>query len=354
MNSETPLPSGPEVVAQSAPLRVNAEQWNSLRIDFNRSLLVDTSLFSLAENIDGCVWPLSGPDETPSAYIDFTYDEVIEKLAEKGQPATRLDNLVDILRGTMAFDESFGDMAGIASKAEAETDPVKRNLERLEISPDYPVSLCNFTPGMHDFCQREKLETLNDFLSFTRGASRQVFISGEFKELLNAISHIDEQEIARFLPFRIHSSGLHFLEALAFVIRPLSPEERAVVTKRPESLSPEALERVRGYARYFKDEISKLRSTAASGTPLGRLAAPLNDLALEPGAAALLGLLLREANAASELEVKEIAKSAAKEAAQLAAKEAEKTALAKPAVKPGAPASGGFGGFLRKLFGSGR
>lgn len=318
-------------------VRVTPDQWNELRINFNRSLLVDTSLASLAENIDGCVWPLSGPEETASAYIDLTFPEVINALLARGLPPTRLDNLVEILRGTMAFDESFGDMAGIASKAEAETDPVKRNLDRLDISPDFPVTLCNFTPGMLDFCAREGMEKLTDFLGFTRSASRQVFISGEFQELLNAISHIDEQVIARFLPFRVHSTGLHLVEGLAFVLRPLTPEARALVVKRPESLPPAGLALARRYAAYFAEEMAQMRAASVAGTPLSRLAAPLDNLELEPALASLLGLLIREsiqaveaAEAAAKAKLKAEAEAKAKAEAEAAAKaKAEAAAAAK-------------------------
>ncbi len=299
-------------------VRVTPDEWNELRVNFNRSLLVDTSLASLAENIDGCVWPFSGPGETASAYIDFTFPEVIAQLAARGEPATRLDNLVEILRGTMAFDESFGDMAGIASKAEAETDPVKRNLERLDIDPDFPVKLCNFTPGMHDFCAREGMQKLTDFLGFTRSASRQVFISGEFQELLNSVSHIDEAVIARYLPFRIHSTGLHLVEALAFLLRPLTPAERAQVAKKGENLPAAALERARAYAVYFKEELSLMRTASAAGTLATRLAAPLDDLELEPATAGVLTLLIRESVHAAEAE-EAAAKAKIKAAAEAAA-----------------------------------
>lgn len=275
-------------------LRTTPEAWDLLRTEFQRSLLVETSLPSLAENIDGCVWPISGPDETPGAYIDLNHEELIAKLKAQGQSAKLLDNLADILRGTIAFDESFGDMAGIASKAEAETDPVKRNLERLDISEEFPVRLCNFTPGMQEFCVREGIVNLGQFLSFTRGASRQVFISGEFKELLNAVSYVDEAVIARYLPYRGKTPGLYLVEGLAFIARSLSVEQRAQIVKRPENLPPMALVKAQEYAAYFEEQLDGMRAAISAGTPLNRMAAPLDDLALEPATAAILGVLVRK------------------------------------------------------------
>jgi hypothetical protein len=66
--------------------------------------MVDTALKSLAQNLDGPDWPIPGPDETPATYIDLTFAEVRDLLTRKGQPVERVDQLVEILRETLAFD----------------------------------------------------------------------------------------------------------------------------------------------------------------------------------------------------------------------------------------------------------
>ncbi len=254
--------------------------------------MMDTALTSLAENIDGCVWSAKGADETPAAYVDLTYPEVIERLRTRGLPPAVLDDLVDILRGTLAFDESFGEMVGIAGKAEAESDPVPRNLERLGIPASFPVRLCNLTPGTFEFCQREKIEVLSDFLAFSRGASRQVIIGGEFRELLNAISHIDEETIARFLPYRTKTSGLYFIEGLALLVRSLPDESRQRLIKQPDSFPDDLKDRAKLLADYFQGQLAEMQATLKTGTPLSRLVAPLDDLPVEPAVAALLRVYL--------------------------------------------------------------
>ena len=272
--------------------RTTPSAWDELRRTFHSSMMMDTALTSLAENIDGCVWSVKGADETPAAYVDLSYPEVIDRLRARGLPPAVLDDLVDILRGTLAFDESFGEMVGIAGKAEAESDPVPRNLERLGIPLTFPVRLCNLTPGTFEFCQREKMELLADFLTFSRGASRQVIIGGEFRELLNAITHIDEETIARFLPFRIKTAGLYFIEGLALLVRSLPEDARQRLVKQPDSLPEELRARATLLADYFPGQILEMQAAVKAGTQLSRLVAPLDDLPIEPAVAALLRVYL--------------------------------------------------------------
>ena len=45
--------------------------------------------------------------------------------------------------------------------------------------------------------------------------AQNVIVGGDFRKLLNALSHVDEQAIAEVLPFRRGATGLHLIEALA-------------------------------------------------------------------------------------------------------------------------------------------
>jgi len=73
-----------------------AKEWDEIRSAFATSIMINTSLSSLAQNLDGPDWPIKGKDETPATYIDYNHEEVIELLALKGQDASRLDQLVGL------------------------------------------------------------------------------------------------------------------------------------------------------------------------------------------------------------------------------------------------------------------
>lgn len=285
------------MTAMSTPVtRTTPEQWDELRLAFHGSVMLEIPLSSLAQNIDGCTWDLDGPEEKPSTYIDLNHGEVVNRLRASGMPADMLDHLADILRNTLSFDESFGDMVEIAGRVE--TDPVARNLQRLRIPEDFPISLCAFTPATTEFCQREEIHTLAQFLDFSRRASRHLLIGGEFRDLLKAIAHIDEATLARLLPFRPKSTGLHFVESLALIIRPLPLEERMRLARDPATATPDLLEQAARRMRHFADSAERLQAAINAGSPMARLVVSLDDLSLEAAVAALLERLLSKPEAA--------------------------------------------------------
>lgn len=272
--------------------RVTPEQWDALRQRFQQSMMLQTSIAALAENIDGCVWPIRAADETPSDYVDLPYSGALSRLRARGLQDAELDKLVVILRGTLAFDDSFGEMVDIAGRAEADLDPVSRNLSRLGIPADFPVDLCHLKPATVEFCAREGIKVIDDFLLFARSTSRQVIVGEDFRDLLNALTHLDESTVARFLPLRGQTGGLFFVEALAQLLRPLSEEERQQLVLQPTRLSVEARAKGNRLAVYFSAQIEEMRAALAAGTPLSRLVAPLNDLTVEPAVASVLRLFI--------------------------------------------------------------
>src|SRR3954467_7109443 len=96
-----------------------AKDWDEIRTAFASSIMVDTSLNSLAQNLDGPEWPIKGKDETAAKYIDLSFDEAVEVLQLKGQKPERMDQLVSLLKETLAFDSPFGDMVEQTEAASA-------------------------------------------------------------------------------------------------------------------------------------------------------------------------------------------------------------------------------------------
>ena len=91
-------------------MKSTAKDWDEVRAAFSTSIMVDTALSSLAQNLDAADWPIKGKTETPAVYIDLNFEEVVEMLQLKGQKPDRIDQLVSILKETLAFDSPFGDM----------------------------------------------------------------------------------------------------------------------------------------------------------------------------------------------------------------------------------------------------
>jgi len=235
------------------PAKYTIRDWDETRAAFATSIMVNTAISSLAQNLDGPDWPLKGKDETPAKYIDLAYEEVIEYLALKGQPPERIDQLIGIFKDTLSFDAPFGDMLTQTEKSGKKDNQMLRNMARLEIPESFPIAMTALNKEALEFCRLEKLGTLGEFAVFAQGMAQNVIVGGDFRKLLNALSHVDEQALSEVLPFRCGVKGLHLVEALGLAAGASAPAERAAA----------AIE-------YFPAEFAALKTDVAAGGNLSR------------------------------------------------------------------------------------
>src|SRR5690606_17049822 len=106
--------------------------------------------------------------------------------------------------------------------------------------------------------------------------SQNVIVGGDFRKLLNALSHVDEAALAQVLPFRRGHKGLHLAEALAQAAR-----------------APDATQRAERATTWFRDELAEIERDVAAGGSLERHFVVLGDAPLEQKAAGLLRPHLR-------------------------------------------------------------
>lgn len=198
---------------------------------FHTSIMVDTSLSSLAQNLDAPDWPLKGQDETPAKYIDLSFEELQFVPGLNGFP-DRVDQLINILRETLAFDNPFGEMVDQTAVASEQDNPLLKNLAKLEIPPDFPIEYAMVSADTKEFCKLEKIATLGEFAHFAQSMPPQVIVGGDFRTLLNALAHVNEEALATILPFRAGSKGLHLAEALGHLVGMLPEGERLALFRR--------------------------------------------------------------------------------------------------------------------------
>jgi hypothetical protein len=276
--------------------KFTAAEWEEIRKKFRNSIMADTSLVSLAQNLDTKEWPISGDEEKPSKYIEFNYDELL-MLPEIAGSAERADHLIGILKETLAFDDPFGEMVAQVEESTSKENPVLKTLARLGIAEAYPLALVNVSEGTRTVCASEGVKTIGEFANLAQQMSTRVVIGGDFRALLNALSHGDEAGIGQFLPFRKGFSGLHLPEALglasanlarpeqvalaqaygaklagtdAAVVTTLSPEQQAKLEARIQAAVAGALD-------WFKDERVAMQKAIESGTSLERQLVVIGD-----------------------------------------------------------------------------
>lgn len=284
--------------------KFTAKEWDEIRKRFHSSIMADTSLVSLAQNLDTQEWPLKGEDEKPSKYIDFSYDELL-MLPEIAGKADRADHLIGILKETLAFDDPFGEMVAQVEESSSKENPVLKTLSRLGIPEGYPMTLVNVSEGTRAVCASEGVKTMGEFANLAQQMSTRVVIGGDFRALLNALSHGDEAGIGQFLPFRKGSLGLHLPEALGLASAGLTRAEQLGLAKAygaklspadaaaAAPLSPEQRSTLEGRAKlavaatldWFKDQKAALVADLNAGGSLERHLVVIGDPAREAIAA---------------------------------------------------------------------
>ena len=269
-------------------MKSTAKDWDDVRGAFATSIMVDTSLNSLAQNLDGPEWPIKGKEETPAKYIDLSFDEVIELLQLKGQKPERIDQLVGLLKETLAFDSPFGDMVEQTQAASAKDNQLLKNLTKLGIPENFPIGLTALDAGTLEFCKLEGLITLGEFAIRAQEMSQKTIVGGDFKKLLNALSHVDEGALTEVLPFRRGHKGLHLIEAIAQAARATDGAARAEAA-----------------TSWFRDELTAIEKDLGSGGSLSRTFITLGNPELEKRAAELLRPHLRVAGATGAAPVAE-------------------------------------------------
>lgn len=278
-------------MATIPPIPADAQAWDKCRTAFSRSIMVETPIASLAQDLDVPPWPLVSPEETPASYIYLPYAQAVGALAERGLPPAQLGALITILNETVAFDEPFADMMEITPASSEATDadsPLLKNLAKLEIPLDFPLALSSLSAGTIELCRAEKVDTLGQFVGFASRLSQSVIVGGDFRSLLNAIAHKDEQTLATFLPVRPGTKGLHLLEALALEVRTLQPGVLAAVAADPLAAPVAVRNRVARLVTWFPVEHDALRAASTAGTPTAQLVSGLADPAITPAVASLL------------------------------------------------------------------
>jgi len=262
--------------------KFSEKDWDDVRTAFASSIMVDTPISSLAQNLDGPVWPVKSKDETPAKYIDLSYGEALELLALKGQTDDKLDLLISIMKETLAFDSPFGDMIEQSATVTERDNPLLKNMNRIGIPVKFPISLTSLSADTLEFCKLEDLKTLGEFAVFAQEMSQNVIIGGDFRRLLNALSNLDENTLSEILPYRKGAKGLHLVEALA----------QATRTPDPTAKANEA-------AEWFTDDFSLLKKDFSDETAISQHVGVLNDVALEKKVMDLLRQLIKPGAGAS-------------------------------------------------------
>lgn len=293
--------------------KFKSTEWEEIRKKFRNSIMADTSLVSLAQNLDTKEWPLKGEDEKPSKYIDFSYDELL-MLPEIAGSTDKADHLIGILKETLAFDDPFGDMVAQVEETASKENPILKTLARLGIPEKFPLVLANFSEGTRVVCASEGIKTIGEFANLGQQMSTKVVLGGDFRNALNALTHGDEEGIGKFLPYRKGSTGLHLPEAIGLIASGLPRIDQVSLAKAygaklsnndaavTKTLTKEQIDKHEAMMRitlgtafeWFKDEKAALLKHLADGGTYERYFVVINDPVREAIAVRLASVALKD------------------------------------------------------------
>ena len=313
--------------------KYNSADWDEVRKKFRNSIMAETSLISLAQNLDMEEWPVTGEEEKPTKYIDFTWDELL-MLPEIEGKTERISQLVSILKETLAFDDPFGDMvAQVVEETASKENPILKTLSRLGIPHEFPLELAQFSSGTRAVCASEGINTIGEFANLGQQMATRVVLGGDFRNALNALTHGDEEGIGHFLPYRRGTSGLHLAEAIGLIAATLTRPEQlafgkflgAKLSAADAATAPATKEQAAAWEAalraktllafgWFKDQRAELLKKMLEGTTLERFFLVINDTAREA-----IAIRLGSSVMLPELERRKVAAAPAPVAATKAA-----------------------------------
>ena len=272
-----------------------AQEWDDVRHRFGSSIMMDISLSNLGQNV-GINWYNNAKDDTPGVYLSLTVDEALMMPSIAGNPH-KLKTLIDILNETLAFDDPFGDMVDEVQSSGDSAEEILLNLEKLEIPETFPLELTRISKETKKLCRAEELLTIGEFIRFSQKMAQNIVIGGDIRNFLNTFAERDEDGIAKYLPFRKGSKGLHLAEAIGVMVDSLSPGDRLAIlenfggdlSKKDKAKTKEMDEddvlrlesKIRNdlnvIMKWFSDQKLVLETRILTGESLERFFIPLND-----------------------------------------------------------------------------
>lgn len=291
-------------MTSETPEKYSNEEWEHFRKRFSDSILKTTEIAELGRSV-GISWPFKGSGETPERYIQFSFEELQSVPGLIGKKK-RVNDLMDVLREILAFDDPFSSMMDTVEKKNDTIHIYEDILKKLEIPLNYPVSLMSFSPETKELLYSKGLKTLIEAVNFASRSSAKSETEKDLYSFINSLALINEATIRKHLPLRVGNSGLYLPEAIGLLVRdmdksiriellnlagiPLTESESSIETMDPQSLEPllkVASVRFNEICSWFGEQTQELKQLCNSHESVERYFIHINDAQVERASIAL-------------------------------------------------------------------
>jgi len=283
----------------ATPEKYSAEEWEHFRKRFSNSILKTAEIAELGRSV-GVSWPFKGNGETPEKYIQFTFEELQSVPGLIGKKR-RVNDLMDILREILAFDDPFSSMMDTVEKRSNEDRTYEVILKKLEIPEDYPVGLMYFSNKTSDQLYNKGIKTLIEAIRFGGRSLAKTNSENDLHSFINGLILANEATIQKHLPFRIGQTGLHLPEAVSLLARSIDEPTRIELLNQAgisltdseksveETVDKKSLEpslkiisiRFNEICSWFRNQAQELKELCSSRESVERYFLPINDAQIE-------------------------------------------------------------------------
>lgn len=197
--------------------------WDLLRMKLPDLEILSLPIAPLYLEVVGTPWPGKRRDHPIDSYFDNSYQELIEQ----GMKPKEIDLLMDLVTRVITAEQGEKEMVREERITEQTNDFFLRTLEKFGVRSDLPIDFISLNDESLTLCNGAGADDLEKILRQAILLSEKKVLSGELKDMVNAVSTESQQLMARFLPIIPGERGVKPWKAMENVLSKIPRAMRA-------------------------------------------------------------------------------------------------------------------------------
>lgn len=208
--------------------RYTERDWDLLRMKIPTMDILSLPIAPLYIDVIGKPWPGKRRPAPISSYFDQSYEELVK---ENGFRPKEIDLLIDLVSCVVRSEEGEKNMVQSKRITSQTNDFFFRTLEKLGVRPDLRIDFLALDEETLDLCEGAEVDDLEKILRYGIFLSEKRCLSGDLRDLVNAVSTESQQLLARFLPVVPGERGIKPWKAMENVLNKIPERFRGPLVK---------------------------------------------------------------------------------------------------------------------------
>lgn len=202
--------------------------WDLLRMRIPSIDIFTLPLAPLYMEVIGKPWPGKRRSDPIESYFELSYEELV---AEKKMRPKEIDLMIDLVSRVVQTEEGEKGMVRSERINKLTQDFFLNTLEKFDIRPDLPIDFIAIGEESRILCAGAGADDLEKVLRHGIFLLEKKFLSGELKDLFNAVSTESPQLMARFLPVVPGERGVKPWKAMEICLQKIPANYRVALAK---------------------------------------------------------------------------------------------------------------------------